>query len=56
MRFVPIKTVYQQANLAWHRVRDGWTEERTALLNRGRGCWPNSGSSAVVEVTLGHYE
>jgi len=37
MRFVPIKTVEQQAILAWHSVREGWKEERTALLNRVRG-------------------
>jgi transposase len=37
MRFVPLKTVDQQAILAWHRVREGWKEERTALLNRVRG-------------------
>ncbi len=37
MRFVPVKTVEQQAILAWHRVRQGWIEERTALLNRVRG-------------------
>ena len=37
MRFVPIKTVDQQAILAWHNVREGWKEERTALLNRVRG-------------------
>lgn len=37
MRFVPIKTVEQQTTLAWHRMRQGWIEERTALLNRVRG-------------------
>jgi transposase len=37
MRFVPVKTVEQQAILAWHRIRQGWIEERTALLNRVRG-------------------
>ena len=37
MRFVPIKSVDQQAILAWHSVREGWKEERTALLNRLRG-------------------
>jgi transposase len=37
MRFVPIKTVDQQAILAWHSMREGWKEERTALLNRARG-------------------
>jgi transposase len=37
MRFVPIKTIEQQAIPAWHSVREGWKEERTALLNRVRG-------------------
>src|SRR5512132_3697766 len=37
MRFVPIKTIDQQAILAWHSAREGWKEERTALLNRLRG-------------------
>ena len=37
MRFVAIKSVEQQAILAWHSVRSGWQEERTALLNRTRG-------------------
>ena len=37
MRFVPIKTVEQQAILSWHRARAGFNEERTALINRLRG-------------------
>ena len=37
MRLVPIKTIDQQAILAWHSAREGWKEERTALLNRVRG-------------------
>lgn len=37
MRFVPVKTTDQQATLAWHCVREGWKEERIALLNRVRG-------------------
>jgi transposase len=37
MRFVAIKSVEQQAILAWHSVRQGWQEERTALMNRTRG-------------------
>lgn len=37
MRFVAIKSVDQQAILAWHSVRQGWQEERTSLLNRTRG-------------------
>jgi transposase len=37
MRFVTVKSVEQQAMLAWHRMRQGWSDERTALLNRVRG-------------------
>jgi len=37
MRFVPIKTIDQQTILAWHCAREGWKEERTALMNRVRG-------------------
>src|SRR6516225_10648839 len=37
MRFVPVKTVEQQAELSLHRVRQGFVEERTATLNRVRG-------------------
>ncbi|KWF97545.1 transposase [Burkholderia diffusa] len=37
MRFVTIKTVEQQAILSWHRARQGWVDERTALINRLRG-------------------
>ena len=37
MRFVAIKNEAQQSRLARHRVREGWKEERTALINRCRG-------------------
>jgi len=37
MRFVPIKSVQQQADLSLHRVRQGFVEERTATFNRVRG-------------------
>jgi transposase len=37
MRFVPIKSVEQQAMLAVHRLREGYKEERTACINRIRG-------------------
>lgn len=37
MRFVPVKSVEQQALLALHRVRQGFVVERTALINRLRG-------------------
>lgn len=37
MRFVPVKTAEQQGHLCVHRLREGFKEERTALINRIRG-------------------
>src|ERR1700694_5826749 len=37
MRFVAMKSVEQQAALCVHRLRQGVTEERTAVINRLRG-------------------
>jgi transposase len=37
MRFVPVKTAEQQGQLAVHRLREGFKEERTAIINRIRG-------------------
>jgi transposase len=37
VRFVPIKTVEQQAVLTLHRVRQGFVEQKTAIINRMRG-------------------
>ena len=37
MRFVPVKTVDQQARLAWHRAREGYKTESLAVSNRLRG-------------------
>jgi transposase len=37
MRFVTVKSVDQQAILAWHRSRLGYVQERKALLCRTRG-------------------
>jgi len=37
MRFVPVKSLEQQAILSLHRVRQGFVEERTATINRLRG-------------------
>jgi transposase len=37
MRFVAVKTPQQQGELAVHRLREGFKEERTALINRIRG-------------------
>ena len=36
MRFVPVKSIEQQAMIALHRVRQGYVEERTGLINRIR--------------------
>jgi transposase len=37
MRFVPVKSIDQQALLTLHRVRQGFVEQRTAIINRVRG-------------------
>jgi transposase len=37
MRFVPAKSLEQQGQLCLHRVRQGFVEQRTALINRIRG-------------------
>lgn len=37
MRFVPVKSVEQQGELSLHRARQGYVEQRTALINRMRG-------------------
>jgi hypothetical protein len=43
MRFVPIKTVAQQAVLALHRVRSLLVRQRTATIRRPAGCSASSG-------------
>lgn len=37
MRFVPIKSEDQQGRLSVHRARQGYVDERTAIINRIRG-------------------
>ena len=37
MRFVPVKSISQQSQLFVHRARQGYVEQRTALINRIRG-------------------
>ena len=37
MRFVSVKSIDQQAILAWHCLRGGWSDDRTALISRIRG-------------------
>lgn len=54
MRFVSVKSVDDQAVLAWHRARAGYMEERKSLLNRTRGLlaefgiWVGRSSAALV--------
>lgn len=53
MRFVPIKSVEQQAVLTLHRVRLGFVEERTATINRVRGLMAEFGvvlAQRAIEV------
>ena len=44
MRFVPVKSVEQQAVLAAHRARQGFVVARTAQANQIRGLLYESGS------------
>ena len=37
MRYVSVKSIDQQSVLAWHCMRRGWSDEKTALMNRTRG-------------------
>jgi transposase len=55
MRFVAVKSIEQQAYLSWHRMRQGWSEERTALINRLRGLLGEFGvwRGRSVEVLTG---
>jgi len=56
MRYVAIKSVEQQSILAWHRMREGWKEERTVLLNRLRGLlgefghWPSRSADKLIRA------
>jgi transposase len=51
MRFVTPKTEAQQQRLCWHRLREGWKSERTALLNRIRGLLAELGIITDVGAT-----
>lgn len=57
MRFVPVKTLEQQARLAEHRVREGYKVESLAVSNRLRGVLAEFGvaiphSDAALRRTL----
>ncbi|MFP3606926.1 IS110 family transposase [Paraburkholderia sp. SIMBA_053] len=51
MRFVPIKTIDQQADLFVHRARQGYIEERTALINRIRGLLSELGIALPLKIS-----
>jgi transposase len=56
MRFVPVKSLEQQAVLSLHRVRQGFIEERTATINRVRGLLAEFGvvlPQKAIEVRRG---
>lgn len=48
MRFVPVKSVEQQCVIALHRMRQGYVEERTALVNRIRAVLTELGTTVPV--------
>ena len=57
MRFVPVKSVDQQARLSWHRVREGYKTEALTTSNRLRGLLAEFGvavaqSDAALRRTL----
>ena len=52
MRFVPIKTVEQQAILALHTARQGFVKARTAQANQIRGLLAEYG--LVIPQGIGH--
>lgn len=57
MRFVPVKTLEQQARLAEHRIREGYKVEGLAISNRLRGVLAEFGvaiaqSDAALRRTL----
>jgi len=54
MRFVPIKTIEQQAILSMHRVRQGFVKARTAQANQIRGLLGEFGlviPQGIINVT-----
>ncbi len=52
MRFVPVKTVEQQAVLSLHRARQGFVKARTAQANQIRGLLAEFG--IVIPQGIGH--
>lgn len=52
MRFVPVKSVEQQSLLTLHRVRQGFVEQRTALINRIRGLLSEFGIVMPLKASI----
>jgi transposase len=56
MRYVSIKSIAQQEALVWHRLREGYKEERTTHLNRIRsllgefGIWPPRSADKLIRL------
>ncbi|ADI30154.1 IS110 family transposase [Methylotenera versatilis] len=56
MRYVSVKSIAQQEALVWHRLREGYKEERTAHLNRIRGLlgefgiWPPRSADKLIRL------
>lgn len=50
MRFVPVKSIEQQARLSWHRVREGYKVEGLAIGNRLRGLLAEFGIKTRVRL------
>lgn len=56
MRYVSVKSIEQQEALVWHRLREGYKEERTAHLNRicgllGEfGIWPGKSADKLIRA------
>lgn len=51
MRFVPVKSIEQQSRLFVHRARQGYVEQRTALINRIRGLLSELGIVLPLKAT-----
>ena len=55
MRFVPLKSIDQQAQLMVHRARQGFVEQRTATINRIRGLLSELGIVLPLKAAEGRY-
>lgn len=51
MRFVPVKSIEQQADLLVHRARQGYVQERTSVINRIRGLLSELGIVMALQPT-----